>query len=140
MGGFFDSITSGISDFFSGGGGDVVSAASDVADKSSGGFFSNLFGTTTGIASLITAGTSLIQGYQEQEMYEEKLKKEEELAKYGALLDLAKLKYQLAGKGGGGGGGGGNKEAQRIQTIELKKRGEQDAIKDLMQGLQGAFG
>lgn len=66
------------------------------------------------LSAAITSGAGLFKGMNELSLQKEALKKAEEDKKMNQMLELAKLKYQLLGKGGSSGrrsGGGSNRSA-----------------------------
>jgi hypothetical protein len=78
--------------------------------------------TSDVLGAAITSGAGLLQGMSKMEMEKQQLKAAEEQRKMNQMLELAKLKYQLMGKGAGGGGrrSGGSGAANRAQAIDLQ--------------------
>lgn len=83
------------------GGGKVPAVKPDTSSASS-------FLNPNVLAAIITSGASLTGGLAKLGLEEDALKAQKEKEKMDNLLGLAKLKYQLMGKGSGGGGGRGS--------------------------------
>lgn len=69
------------------------------------------------LGAVVTSGASLLGGMSNMNLQKQQMKAAEEQRKMNQMLELAKLKYQLMGKGGSGGrraSGGGSNKSQAI--------------------------
>jgi hypothetical protein len=72
-------------------------------DNQGGGILKSLLSPSV-LGAAITSGAGLLGGLNQMDMQKQALKAQEEQKKMNQLLEMAKLKYQLLGKGASGGG------------------------------------
>lgn len=77
----------------------------DLNPSNNGGGFGKALLSPSVLGAIVTSGAGLLQGMNQMDIQKQQLKAAEEQRKMNQMLELAKLKYQLLGKGGSGGSG-----------------------------------
>lgn len=92
------------------------------------------------LGALITSGAGLIGGMNTLDQQKNALKAQQEQVKMNQMLELAKLKYQLLGKGAGGGRrAGGNSNRAADQDAQFS-RGQSSGYNQLGANLASIYG